>query len=66
MDSKLDPDIKGKIIGVKPLMSKFNILFGLRLCEQILKITDNLSMTLQKQTLSAVQAQDIATLQLKL
>jgi len=43
-------------------MLKFTILFGLKLCERILKITDNLSMTLQKQSLSAAQAYDIAQL----
>ena len=52
LEGKLDPDIKGRIIGVKTLMVKFNIWFGLKLSERILKITDNLSMTLQKQTLS--------------
>ena len=62
LEGKLDPDIKGTIIGVKTLMLKFNIWFGLKLSERILKITDNLSMTLQKQTLSASQGNDIAQL----
>ena len=41
-------------------MSKYCLLFGLKLCERILKITDNLSMTLQTQSLSAAEAQSIA------
>ena len=36
--------------------------FGLKLCERILKITDNLSRTLQKTSLSAADAQHIASL----
>ena len=62
LEGKLDPVVKGRIIGVNILMLKFTILFGLKLCERILKITDNLSMTLQKQSLSAAQAYDIAQL----
>ena len=44
LEGKLDPDIKGRIIRVKTLMLKFNVWFGLKLSERILKITDNLSM----------------------
>ena len=46
-------------------MSQYNLLFGFKLCERILKITDNLNRTLQKQSLSAVQAQTIADLTVK-
>ena len=41
------------------------MLFGLNLCERILKITDNLSADLQKQTLSAAEAQSIAQMTIK-
>ena len=41
-------------------MSEFKILFGLHLCERILKMTDNLSKTLQNESLSAAEAQRIA------
>ena len=57
---KLDPEVKGRIIGVKTQMSMFNLLYGLHLCERILKITDNLSKTLQTESLSASEAQVIA------
>ena len=65
LEGKLDPDIKGRIIGVKTLMLKFTIWFGLKLCERIQKITDNLSVTLQKQSLSAAQGYEIAQLTIK-
>lgn len=46
-------------------MSQYSLLFGLKLCEWILKITDRLSGTLQKESLSAAEAQDIAALTVK-
>ena len=60
LEKRLDPDVKGRIIGVKTQMAKFSLLFGLHLSERILKITDNLSKTLQKESLSASEAQYIA------
>ena len=35
------------MLGVRAQMSHYNLLFGLKLCERTLKITDNLSRTLQ-------------------
>ena len=60
LEAKLEPDVKGRIIGVNTQMSKYCLLFGLKLCERILKITDNLSMALQTESLSAAEAQSIA------
>ena len=60
--TRLDPDVKARIIGVQCQMSTYNLLFGLKLCEQVLKMTDNLSRTLQKTSLSAAEAQHIASL----
>ena len=60
--TRLDPNVKARIIGVQSQMSTFNLLFGLKLCERILKMTDNLSKTLQKSTPSAANAQHIASL----
>ena len=62
LTTNLQPDVKGRIIGVKSQMCNFDVLFGLKLCERILKITDNLSKTLQKQSLSAAEAQHIIAL----
>ena len=64
-EGKLDPDIKGSIIDVKPEMIKFTLWFGLKLCERILKISDNLSIILQKESLSAAQGFEIAQLTIK-
>ena len=61
IEARLEPDVKGQIIGVKTQMFKYDLSFGLKLCERILKITDNLSTTLQKESLSAAEAQSIAT-----
>lgn len=47
LETKLDPDVKGHIIGVQAEMLHYNTLFGLQLSKKILKITDNLSHTLQ-------------------
>ena len=60
LDTRLEPDIKGQIIGVNRQISKCSLLFGLKLCERILKITDNLSTTLQTESLSAAETQSIA------
>lgn len=62
LDTKLDPDIKGRIIGVQTQMTKFHLLFGLCLCKTILKITDNLSRTLQQQSMSAGDGQRVTKL----
>ena len=59
LETKLDPDIKGRIIGVKAQMSQYWLVFGLQLCKRILLITDNLSKTLQKQSLSVAEGQEV-------
>ena len=56
----MEPDIKCRIIGVQTLMSKFSSFFGLYLCERILKITDDISRTLQAESMSASEEQFIA------
>jgi len=48
--------------GEQSQMAQFDLLFGLKLCQCILKITDNLSKTLQKSSLSAAEAQHVAAL----
>ena len=65
LETKLEPDIKGRIIGVKAQMSQYRLVFGLLLCKRILLITDNLSKTLQKQSLSAAEGQEVVKLTLQ-
>ena len=60
-----EPDIKGRIIGVQTQMNTFDLLFGLQLSMKILKITDKLSRTLQKQSMSAAEGQSVAELTFK-
>ena len=60
LEVHLVPDVKGRIIGVKAQMCQFQLLFGLYLRKRILKITDNLSKTLQAESLSAAEAQLLA------
>ena len=47
-------------------MTTFDLLFGLQLSIKILKITDNLSRTLQKQSMSAAEGQSMADLMVKM
>ena len=56
------PDVKGRVIGVQSQMVHFDLFFGLKLCQHILKITDNLSKTLQKNSLFAAETQHFAAL----
>ena len=62
LETRLEPDIKGRIIGVKTQMLCYSTLFGLQLGKKILKITDNLSRTLQHQAMSAAEGQAVAEL----
>ena len=62
LETRLEPEVKGRIIGVQAQMMRFNTLYGLQLAKQILKITDNLSRSLQKQAMSAAKGKAIADL----
>ena len=62
---KLELDIKGRIIGVKFQMSQYWLVFELRHCKRNWLITDNLSKTLQKQSLSAAEGQEVVRLTLQ-
>jgi len=39
----LDPDVKARTTGVKAVMTEFKFLIGLKLSENILKMTDKIS-----------------------
>ena len=65
LETRLDPDVKGRIIGVQAQMDTFNLLFGLHLSMKILKITDNLSRNLQTRSMSAPEGQSVAELSVK-
>ena len=60
LESKLDPDVKGRLTGAKPQISKYDLQVGLHLWEITLKITDYLSKTIQNDSMSASEAQSTA------
>ena len=60
LETRMEPDIKGRIVGIQAQMVQFHRLFGLKLCERVLKVTDNLSRTLQLQSLSAAEVHQLA------
>nr|XP_034336066.1 zinc finger MYM-type protein 1-like [Crassostrea gigas] len=59
-----DSEIRSRIIGVKTQMQSFDFLFGVSLGYEILRHTDNLSRTMQKNDLSAAEGQHITELYL--
>lgn len=59
LESRLEPDVKSRIIGVKHQMSTFDFFIGVSLGERILKHTDNLSKTLQHKDISASEGQQV-------
>ena len=62
----LDPDVKGRIIGIRHKCLITLFFLGCRyICERILSITENLSKTLQTPSLSAAEAQGLAELTVK-
>lgn len=61
-DTKLQPDIRGRVIGCQSQMNTFRFFFGLNLGERLFAHTDNLSKTLQKEKICAVSWQRMAKL----
>ena len=61
-DTKLQPDVRGRVIGCQTQMNTFSFFFGLNLGERLFAHTDNLSKTLQKEKMSAVSGQRMAKL----
>ena len=62
LETRLQPDIRSRIIGVQAQMKTFEYFFGVVLGERILKHADNLSKTLQHKNISATEAQSITSL----
>ena len=57
-----DTETIGRLNGVAAVVQKFDFLFGTMLGELVFKHSDNLSKTLQKETLSAAEGQECAAL----
>ena len=64
LSSKLDGEMRARIIGVDTQMHTFDFLFGVSLGNLLLRHTDNLSKSLQKKSLSAAEGQRLASLTL--
>ena len=54
--------LKARILGVASQMKTFSYLFGIVLGDLILRHSDNLSCTLQKVDISAVQGQEVTSM----
>ena len=57
----LSTDVKARVIGCQTKMKTFDYFFGLLLGERLFSHTDNLSATLQRKNMSAVESQQIAS-----
>ena len=57
-----DTEMKACIHGVASQMKSFDFFFGVSLSELILSHSDNLSRTLQKQSISAAEGQEVTSL----
>ena len=61
----VDTELVAQINGVSSQMNKFDFLFGIELVETVLRISDNLSKTLQHKEYSAAEGQGISSLTVK-
>lgn len=59
---KLDSEVKARIIGVQNQMAEFQFFYGLNLSQRLFAISDNLSKTLQKESMSALNGLHLAEL----
>ena len=60
--SKLDSEVKARIIGVQNQMCQFQFFYGSNLSQRLFAISDNLSKTLQKESVSALSRLHLAEL----
>ena len=65
LETKLDREIRARIIGVNHQMTTFDYYFSVKLGSVLLKHSDNLSKTLQQTNLSAGEGQTVASLTVK-
>uniref|UniRef100_A0A1X7TTB8 DUF4371 domain-containing protein n=1 Tax=Amphimedon queenslandica TaxID=400682 RepID=A0A1X7TTB8_AMPQE len=61
-----DTELKTRILGVQAQMKKFDFFFGVSLGFLLLKHTDNLSKTIQKEDICATEAQHVTSLTLSI
>ena len=61
-NSQIDSEMKARIIGIETQMLTFNFLFGTSLGILILQHCDDLSKSLQHDTITAAEGQQLAKL----
>ena len=61
----LEADVKARVSGCKAQMKSFKFFFGINLGFKVYSITDNLSKTIQGESMSAVESQEVAGLTIK-
>ena len=61
----LEADVKAQVSGCKTQMKSFKFFFGINLDFKVYSITDNLSKTIQGESMSAVESQEVAGLTIK-
>ena len=65
LETKLDPEVKSRITGVRYQMQTFDFYCRVQLGNLVLRHSDNLSKTIQKPTLSTGDCQSLASLSIK-
>ena len=65
LSEKLESEVRAHTIGCQAQMETFSFFFGLLLSHRLYSITDNLSKTLQKEKMSALDGQTLARLTLQ-
>ena len=65
LETKLDPEVKSRITGVKYHMETFDFYFDVQLGNLVLRHSDSLSETIQKPALSAGDCQSLTSLSIK-
>ena len=61
----LEADVKARVSGCKSQMKSFKFFFGINLGFKVYSITDNLSKTIQGESMSAAESQEVAGLTIK-
>ena len=65
LETNLESEVKSRVIGVKHQMGTFDYYFGVSLGAKILRISDNLSKTLQDAHISASEGHAVSSLTVK-
>ena len=65
LEEKLDPGMRGRIIGVQALMVNFEYFFAIKIFQILLRHSCNLSKTLQSPKITAIEDQELSNLTVK-